>query len=343
MHKLKEFYKEIEPSFQACYQRWKTTNDKIVADAWKQHPELKKKITRSHRIWLSLLAVWGVVLIVAIFLFSFNMNEENYSSILLFLVISVLGLGVTFWGGLCYLIFSVRSFGVKKVNFYDALGESLKLHHTEGGALPLGIQEAQRLGFIIPDVEEVQDSFTAQQKGADVHIEVVEWEIQNTDKDDEVRSHVYNGFIVSYRLRTPVKGTTILTADDDWAKRHGKKQQLKRVELEWIEFEKTFDLFTTNEQEAREIMAPDVMSVLYDFYKMMGEPGLCFVFHDKEISCFYPVDEVCPVDETGCRCAFQILSTLQKMPDFLGQKMAESDWDERQRLQQERAAKSPNK
>ena len=142
--------------------------------------------------------------------------------------------------------------------------------------LPKGLCKAKELGLLSSVIlsggieVQIQRGFQGEENG--VKVEILETS--------------YGGFVASCALRRPVEGLTILVGDGLHAKFSGSQGGLKRIQLEWLEFEKAFDLFSTDEREARVIMAPDVMAVVYDMLSYSGE-DFCLTFYENQVSCFY--------------------------------------------------------
>ena len=195
-------------------------------------------------------------------------------------------------------------------------------------AFPQGITTAIQKGFI-PNFS-VRHGFWTEQDGLALDLWKANWEVDN---DDSVT--YYQGVVVSCHLRTALKGTTILVSDSLSAKFTGKLGGFSRVKLEWIEFEEAFDLFSTDEHEARIIMAPDTMEALYDFYKQMENRSVCFVFEGDTLSCFYSLGEEGNLwEKRKIKKLFCNLYLLKYFPQLIRYKMLVSAWQEENYLQE---------
>ncbi len=93
-----------------------------------------------------------------------------------------------------------------------------------------------------------------------------------------------NIFVLMHHLRTPLKGEVLLLRDGLNSKWGGYCAGKKRVKLEWLDFEKNFDLFADSEQEARVIMQPDMMQAVYDFYQDYKDVDMCFLFKNNQLA-----------------------------------------------------------
>lgn len=148
-------------------------------------------------------------------------------------------------------------------------------------------------------------------------------------------SHITpTGLILSARLHTPVKGVTILVSDSLLAKAKGIKKGLKRVKLEWLAFEETFDLFSDDEKEARVLMSPDVMARIYDLYHVLKNPSVCFIFQGNEWGCFVEAKNFSLLEsKNDLKHLFVDMYVLYHFPDLLGHKLLARAWQEKEHLQ----------
>lgn len=214
-------------------------------------------------------------------------------------------------------------------DIYSKLADATQMYYR-GQKAPTGymqgIRLARNLGFT--PKWDFQQNFWAEHEGRVIDISKVGW-IQRTDED----SIPCYGFVFSCHLRTPVRGTTILVSDSLLAKAKGVSGGLKRIKLEWLAFEEQFDLFSTDEQEARVVMAPDVMVVLYDFYQAVHNKSFCFVFYGDTLSCFYSMGaEGNLLEKEDMQYLFCNLYLLRYIPVFLKDKLIVRDWQEEEYL-----------
>ena len=215
---------------------------------------------------------------------------------------------------------------------YPLLADAL--HYTYKGKIdkkdfPSGLATAIRKGFICNF--DVEHAFSTQTDGLLLDVWKAQWIVPGGEDEPDIS---YYGMVVSGHLHTALKGTTLLVSDDLDAKLRGKLTGFKRIKLEWIEFEKTFDLFSTDETEARIVMAPDTMEALYDFYKQKNNKSLSFMFEKDTLSCFYVVGEDDNLwNKNNLEELFCHLYILKFFPQLIHYKMLASAWQEEKYLQ----------
>lgn len=222
-----------------------------------------------------------------------------------------------------------------RLKLYPLLAEALHYNYREidsKDAYPAGIRTALRKGFL-PRFE-IQHAFWTEQDGLVLDFWQADWVVKGGKDEPDIP---YYGLIFSCHLRTPLKGTTILVSDSLSAKYTGKVGGFSRVKLEWIEFEKTFDLFSTDEREARFVLAPDTMETLYDFYHKIRNRSMCFIFEEDTFSCFYSLGEKGNLyNKKNIKELFLHLYVLKYFPQLLHYKMLASAWQEENYVQQRR-------
>ena len=81
------------------------------------------------------------------------------------------------------------------------------------------------------------------------------------------RHQVFHGQVVQLITQRRLYGTTVILRDSGWLDRFECPAGLKKVGLEDPEFEKIFEVFGTDQVEAREILTPTFMQELVDLEK----------------------------------------------------------------------------
>ena len=223
------------------------------------------------------------------------------------------------------------------VNVKDNFGEVAKFtgfHYEDDAALPAMLCAAQEMGFF-PQVSTIKHFWT-EQNGLMLDMYRVTW--------SETRGKhtvCFSGYVFSCHMHKRVSGQSILLSDSLLAKYIGKRAGLKRVKLEWLEFEKAFDLFSDDENEVREIFTPDIMAVLYDFCHSLQNDSMCFMFQDNRFSCFYGVGELPHEPKEQIRETFDNLYVMKIWPELLEHKLMAPAWQEKDYVRQRLAADLP--
>ncbi len=221
-----------------------------------------------------------------------------------------------------------------KPSLWRQMAKSLQMNYLPDineQVFPDGVQEAIDWQFL-PSMK-VKEVFWKEQEHIVVDVLRVGWNREN----GEWRSPGFYGFICSCHLRTAIQGTTIIVSDSLNAKMKGKQQRLKRVKLEWLQFEEAFDVFSSAEQEVRVVLQPDLMEALYNFYQAMQNPSLCVIFHKDRVSCFYRVGtEAGLLEKEHLHFVFTQLYLLGHFPVLLSHKMLRADWQEVSYIQKRR-------
>ncbi|WP_458401726.1 ankyrin repeat domain-containing protein [Candidatus Avelusimicrobium sp.] len=213
-------------------------------------------------------------------------------------------------------------------------------------ALPAPLRKAQKMGFcraLTPLY-----GFWKKDQGRLVDLAAVRTDIEG----------VY-GWVLNCNLSTSINGFTILVYDGLSSKIKGRLGGLHQVKLEWLEFEKYFDLFSTDEMDSRVIMSPDFMWVVRRFLnslyrntdkiidRRINIDSLMFIFSGQEMTMFYETSanlaEGNLYEEYSLKEWFRSLAFLCFIPKYLGYKGMASAWQDekeyQERLAQEEAQK----
>lgn len=102
-------------------------------------------------------------------------------------------------------------------------------------------------------------------------------------------------FDVSYKFR----GETYISSEDreflskpQMGSTLTQRKKLRETDLEWNDFEKSISVQTTDEIEAREILAPDFMEILYDWWQS-HKKATRLSFKDNHVYLGLPTSKVC--------------------------------------------------
>lgn len=118
------------------------------------------------------------------------------------------------------------------------------------------------------------------------------------------RQTVFDGVIVKLDMNKNFKGHTILT--DDKLFHNSPVRHLKRTELEDVEFEKKYDVFTDDPIEARYILTPALMEKI----KKIKVAIYC-----KELKCAFYQNNLIISIATGDKDLFSIGSLVRPVAD----------------------------
>lgn len=155
------------------------------------------------------------------------------------------------------------------------------------------------------------------------------------------------GWVFQCNLATRLEGITFLVSDSLSAKIRGKIEGLHRVKLEWPEFEESFDLFSSDEIDARVIMSPDFMEIVHDFFhslknrslkKNINPSSFIFIFCEQDMTLLYESDVYLNEKERlflqgHLRKWFLELAFLCRIPDYLNYKAMASEWQDEKEIQ----------
>ena len=227
------------------------------------------------------------------------------------------------------------SFIVKNPDYCRSVAKFIGFHYENDAALPEMVSIAQEMGFF-PPLGTVKHFWT-ERNGVILDMYRVMWS-HSLGKNQRT---ILSGYIFSCHMPKTVNGLTILLSDSLTAKYLGKRSGLHRVKLEWLEFEKSFDLFSEDEREAREVLTPDVMGAVYDFYHSMKNDSMCFLFHKNRFSCFYSAGEFPYEQEVQIQELVENLYVMQIWPELLAHKLTARAWQEKEYVVRRTAADLP--
>ena len=123
---------------------------------------------------------------------------------------------------------------------------------------------------------------------------------------------VFDGQCVRLDFHKRFFGETILRRDAGWFNAFGGRSGMQRAELEDPEFEKAFEVYTTDQVEARFLLTPDMMQALVELER---------TFHGKKLRCAFSGEEMFVVVEGGDLfepgSMFQPLDNPERVRDLL--------------------------
>ncbi len=139
---------------------------------------------------------------------------------------------------------------------------------------------------IIPeyDISSSEDQITGQY--GRVHFKLVEVDLEKYRKDRKMGTkHIFRGLLLQYTFPKKFKGVTIVKKDRGVVGNvfNKKMSSCKRVALEDIRFEKIFEVYGTDQVEARYLLTSTFMEYLSNLSKAFKSKSLQLAFHGGEL------------------------------------------------------------
>lgn len=160
--------------------------------------------------------------------------------------------------------------------FVDYFGKSFKVE--SGRQIAADLLEAS---LIVDPGDRQEVSFQIKGSWRKVPIDIYHiknW--KNNPKSKEQPCLVFDGIFITLPVRRVFKGTTLVLTDQGSLKRIFSRYE--HTSFESVEFEKGFDVFTTDKIEARYLLPPDVMARLMDMKNSYGGSIQC-AFTDQHL------------------------------------------------------------
>ena len=228
----------------------------------------------SARRWALLVSVPGLIgLPIAIWLFFFALDWETLA--LIIVIGYVVGIGFLAVYPLTKLQGEIKSFLVDKVcgyfgfDFNESALESGFDQFADSGLLP---------GY---DRLKLEDQIKGEYSG--VPFDLVECRLEDKQRDNKGNTRyveIYHGILFRFNFPKDFNGQTLVTKDSGRIGNFfkGIKKKGERVKLEDPRFEKQFEVWGTDQIEARYLLTPTFMERVVDLAKSMDEDRveLCF-------------------------------------------------------------------
>lgn len=157
----------------------------------------------------------------------------------------------------------------------------------EPGALA-DLSDHRRLGLLPSyDRSRFEDRLSGQRNGIDFEC----FEAQLKRRKTETRNGrtttryvtVFKGQCLRFDFHKRFFGETLVTRDAGFFNRFGGKQGMDRARLEDPRFEKAFEVYTSDQVEARYLLTPDMMSNLLEMER---------AFHGKKLRCAFSGEQM---------------------------------------------------
>lgn len=138
------------------------------------------------------------------------------------------------------------------------------------------------------DRSDYEDRITGVRRGVEFEFFEAHLEDKRTTTDGKGRTRttwvtVFNGQCLRFRFHKEFLGRTLVTRDAGVFNRFGGRKEMDRVRLESPRFEKAFEVYSTDQVEARYLLTPDLMQRLVDLEKTFRGGGLRCAFVGGEM------------------------------------------------------------
>ena len=133
-----------------------------------------------------------------------------------------------------------------------------------------------------------EDRVTGPRTGVDFEVFDAHLEQRRTTRDANGRTRttwvsVFRGQCLKFKFHKDFSGRTLVLRDAGIMNRFGGGRDMDRVKLESPDFEKAFEVYSTDQVEARFLLTPDLMQRLVDLEKVFHGAGLRCAFVDGEM------------------------------------------------------------
>jgi len=151
------------------------------------------------------------------------------------------------------------------------------------------VNDIHRVGLLPTwDRSEFEDRITGTRNGVDFEFFEAHLEQRRTTRDKNGRTRttwvsVFRGQCLRFQFHKDFSGRTLVLRDAGIMNRFGGGDGLQRARLESPKFEKAFEVYTTDQVEARFLLTPDLMQRLVDLEAVFRGGGLRCAFVDGEM------------------------------------------------------------
>lgn len=131
---------------------------------------------------------------------------------------------------------------------------------------------------------------------SELHLE----HINGSGKSRNVKQ-VFKGYFVALPLKRALVGKTYISTDGDshgfahrtyWSTLIDNENQIKETKFEWNDFEELLHVATDNNREAREILTPQFMSDLHDWWKNQEKLNIRIAFVGNLMYMLFPDGQI---------------------------------------------------
>ncbi len=138
------------------------------------------------------------------------------------------------------------------------------------------------------DLSEFEDKITGKRNGVAFEFFEAHLEQRRTTRDSRGRSRttwvtVFRGQCLRFQFHKTFHGRTLVLRDAGILNRFGRVEGMQRARLESPVFERAFEVYTSDQVEARYLLTPDLMQRLVDLEKVFHGGGLRCAFTKGEM------------------------------------------------------------
>ncbi len=168
------------------------------------------------------------------------------------------------------------------------VAEKLGLEFDEAPGERADLSEHHRLGLLpAHDRSRFEDRLSGARRGVDFEF----FEAELTRRKTETRNGrtstryvtVFEGQCLRFDFHKRFFGETLVTRDAGFFNRFGGKRGMDRASLEDPEFEKAFEVYTTDQVEARFLLTPDMMAKLLELERAFQGKGVRCAFSGEQM------------------------------------------------------------
>ncbi|MEL6724587.1 MAG: DUF3137 domain-containing protein [Pseudomonadota bacterium] len=156
-----------------------------------------------------------------------------------------------------------------------------------------GVQDSivdLRAAGLVPDWDRsaFEDRLTGQRSGVDFEFFEAHLEERRRTTDSRGRTRtrwvtVFNGQCLRFKFHKDFLGRTVVLRDAGFFNRFGGRRGMQRVRLESNVFEEAFEVYSTDQVEARFLLTPDLMQRLIELEKVFRGGKLRCAFQNNEL------------------------------------------------------------
>lgn len=264
---IDETRKELE-GFRAYYQK--------EIEPWMTEQQGRQA---SARRWALMFGIPGLIgLPIVIWLFFFVLGWETWA--LIIVAFYVIGVGALALMPLFKLKGEIKNFLLGKVCGY--FGFEFNEHASDNG-----FGQYEQSGLLPKyDKRKLEDEIRGEHNG--VAFDLVECRLEDRQRDSKGNTRyveIYHGILFRFSFQKEFNGQTLVTKDSgrigNFFKGMGKKGE--RVKLEDPRFEKQFEVWGTDQIEARYLLTPTFMERVVELAAALGEKRVEFCFNGNRL------------------------------------------------------------
>ncbi len=169
------------------------------------------------------------------------------------------------------------------------VADKLGLQFDQNPGEVASIAEHRRVNLVPTwDRATYEDRVTGRRSGVDFELFEAHLEQRRESRDSSGRTQtrwvtVFRGQCLRFQFPKKFHGRTLVTRDAGWFNRFGGGGGMQRAKLEDPRFEKIFEVYTTDQVEARFLLTPDLMQKLVDMEEAFHGGGVKCCFDGGEM------------------------------------------------------------